>query len=124
MMNEKEYITSVVNTWMEKFSDIESIRYAYDEISGFHIVEVSPESIRTDNVDFADEESNLWMNFMELYPDADLLISEPSDVNDMSNIIYVSEKASVSDYTTVFGYDLSGYDESYSFDMSNYSIAA
>lgn len=124
MMNEKEYITSVVNTWMEKFSDIESIRYAYDEISGFHIVEVSPESIRTDNVDFADEESNLWMNFMELYPDADLLISEPSDVNDMSNIIYVSEKASVSDYTTVFGYDLSDYDESYSFDMSNYSIAA
>lgn len=124
MMNEKKYITSVVSTWMEKFSDIESIRYAYDEISGFHIVEVSPESVRTDNSDFADEESNLWMNFMELYPDADLLISEPSDVNDMSNIIYVSEKASVSDYTTFFDYDLSDYDESYSFDMSNYSIAA
>lgn len=126
MMNEKEYIKSIVSVWMEKFSDIESIRYAYDDVSGFHIVEVSPASVRTENELFAEEESNFWMNFMAKYPNSDLLVSEPSDVNDMSNIIYESSPK-ISEIVSSFGdftYNCLEYDNSYSFDTTNYSIAA
>lgn len=126
-MNDIEkYITQNVGSWAKKYPDIESVRYAYDKISGFHIVEVSPETVRTDNEDFASEELNLWMNFMECYPDAELLISGPSDVNDMSNIIYesapvLSRKNIIADNCD---YNCINYNDTYSFDMSNYSIAA
>lgn len=65
-----------------------NIRYAYDEISDFHIIEISPESIRRGLEEYAKMESKLWSDFFELYPDEDILISEISSINNMSNILF------------------------------------
>ncbi len=52
------------------------IRYAYDKVTNFHIVEVSPETIRRGNDAYMDWEYSV------------ILISEPDECNDMSNIEY------------------------------------
>lgn len=65
-----------------------NIRYAYDEISDFHIIEVSPESVRRGLEEYIKMESKLWSDFFELYPNEDILISEISSVNNMSNILF------------------------------------
>ena len=131
MKDIEKYITSVVSKWVLMFSDIERVRYAYDAMSDFHIVEVSPEKVRTENEEFASEELALWDDFMDRFPDADLLICGPSDVNDMSNIIYdstaeYSMTGVVSNgFETDYVFDIQYFDDSFTFDnFNNYLIAA
>ena len=56
---------------------------AYDAVTEYHIVEVKPEEIRRGNADYKKMEMQLWMDFMEQYPDECLLICAPS--NDIFN---------------------------------------
>lgn len=64
------------------------IRYAYDKVTKFHIVEVSPETIRRGNDAYMDWEYSVIKEFCDLFPEEDILISEPDECNDMSNIEY------------------------------------
>ncbi len=63
------------------------IRYAYDKETNFHIVEVSPESIRRGNMDYIMLESQLIDEFFEKFPEEDLLISEENELLNMSNVV-------------------------------------
>ena len=64
------------------------IRYAYDKVTNFHIIEVSPETTRRGNDAYMDWEYSVIKEFCDLFPEEDILISEPDECNDMSNIEY------------------------------------
>ena len=87
MMTPSQYIKNQLELWDTKFEGIH-IRYAFDVEANFHMVEIDPENIRRGNAEYKQQELDFWMNFMKLYPEENLLISEPSDINDMSNEIY------------------------------------
>ena len=53
-------------------------------------MEVDPESIRRGNDMYKKAELSLWIAFMEKFPEADLLICEPSNANDMTNCLFQS----------------------------------
>ena len=65
-----------------------NLKYAYDTLTEYHIVEVKPEEIRRGNTDYKRVEIQLWTDFMEHYPNEDLLICAPSDANDMTNVLF------------------------------------
>ncbi len=86
-MDAKDFIKSQIVDLIQKVKSV-SVKYAYEECTDFHIIEISPETIRRGSNEFIDWEYNLNNKFSELYPDEDLLISEPSFFNDMRNVIY------------------------------------
>lgn len=86
-MKTQDFIIQILSQWHELFEGI-SIRYAYDKSTNFHIVEVSPEQIRQNSSAYKNAELDLWLKFLADYPTENLLISEPSAINDMSNLLY------------------------------------
>ena len=88
-MNSKQYITNRLKLWNKQFDGIH-IKYAFDVETNFHIVEISPEEIRRGNDEYKQQELDFWMKFLKLYPNENLLISEPSDMNEAANSIYTN----------------------------------
>ena len=86
-MTAQEFIKKTLKEWVSRFNEIK-LRYAYDAVTEYHIVEVKPEEIRRGNLDYKKLEMQLWVDFMELFPDECLLISAPSDANDMTNVLF------------------------------------
>ena len=94
MMKETDFLINALNEWCKQFEGIH-VRYAYDAATEYHSVEVDPESIRRGNIEYKEAEMALWTQFMEAFPEADLLISEPSRMNDMSNCLFDSSNKSL-----------------------------
>lgn len=86
-MNAIEFLKSQLSEISDKIPEI-GLRYAYDKITSFHIIEVYPEDIRRSNTSYIELEHDLWINFQKSYPNEDLLISEVDNINDMSNLIF------------------------------------
>lgn len=82
-----KYITTSLKKLSLSISNI-SIKYAYDNDSKFHIIEVSPEEVRRGNSQYMEWEKNIWDEFYDLYPEEDLLISEPDNTNNMDNVLF------------------------------------
>lgn len=87
LKKERDFITSILKTWNDLFKDI-NIKYAYEKDSNFHIIEISPESIRRGNKKFLEMEYQLNHQFCNEFKNDNILISEPCKFNDMSNILY------------------------------------
>lgn len=96
-MKETDFLINALNEWCKQFEGIH-VRYAYDSATEYHIVEVDPESIRRGNMEYKEAELTLWTQFMNTFPEADLLISEPSGANDMSNCLFDSVNYSLGQY--------------------------
>lgn len=86
-MNATDFILSSLDLIAKHIPSI-GLRYAYDSVTSFHIIEVFPESVRRGCDEYADMERDLWIDFHKQYPEEDLLISEVDKTNDMSNLIY------------------------------------
>lgn len=86
-MTAQEFLKETLKKWKSLFKGIE-LKYAYDAVTEYHIVEVKPEGIRRGNTEYKKMEMQLWMDFMEQYPDECLLICAPSDANDMTNVLF------------------------------------
>lgn len=86
-MNAVEFLKSKLSEISDKIPNI-GLKYAYDRITSFHIIEVYPEDIRCNNTSYMKLEHDLWINFQNSYPNEDLLISEVDDINDMSNLLF------------------------------------
>ena len=82
-----DFTTVTLKEWSHRFEGIR-LRYAYDSESDFHIIEVSPESVRRGNKEYERAEAEFWMSFLERFPHCDLLISEPCSSNNMTNVIF------------------------------------
>lgn len=89
MDNSTQYIKKQLELWNKQFDGIH-IKYVFDKEANFHIVEISPEEIRRGNDEYKQQELDFWMNFLKLYPNENLLISEPSDTNETVNTIYTN----------------------------------
>ena len=86
-MNATDFIISKLKSISSKIPGI-SIRYAYDIQTNFHIVEISPESIRLNDEEYLEMEYMLWKEFQEKFPEEDLLVSDPGRINNMENLIF------------------------------------
>lgn len=86
-MNSKDYIITQI-TKLQKLGINVCIRYAYEEVTGFHVIEISPESTRRGDDVYMEWEYSVWKEFASLFPDEDLLISNEDETNDMANLIY------------------------------------
>ena len=100
-MTAQEFLKETLEKWKSLFEGIE-LKYAYDAVTEYHIVEVKPEAIRRGNADYKKMETQLWMDFMEQYPDECLLICDPSDANDMTNVLFETK----SDWRILEGKDI------------------
>lgn len=85
--NVQDFVIETIQSIASKIPGI-SIRYAYDIQTNFHIVEVSPESIRRGREEYMEMEYLLWKEFQEKFPEEDLLVSEPERINNMENLIF------------------------------------
>ncbi|MDU0981191.1 MAG: hypothetical protein E7A68_19450 [Phocaeicola vulgatus] len=65
-----------------------SIKYAFDSMTDFHIIEISPENIRRRDDEYIRWELDMWNDFFAMFPDEDLLISESCESNDMHNVLF------------------------------------
>lgn len=75
-MKVSQYITNQLELWNKQFNGIH-IKYVFDAETNFHIVEISPEKIRRGNAEYKRQELDFWTNFMKIYPEENLLISDP-----------------------------------------------
>lgn len=64
-----------------------SMRYAFEKSSGWHIIEVTPETMRNVNEKYAELEWSFWKDFRVNFPNENFLITEPHITHDMSNLI-------------------------------------
>lgn len=88
-MEVKDYIIKKINELRSILKDCNfSVRYAYEESTDFHVIEISPECIRRGNESYMRWETSVWKEFNELFPISNLVISEPDGLNDMSNMLY------------------------------------
>lgn len=87
MKTAEEFIIKRLQEWTKKFKGIQ-LKYAYDRMIEFHIVEVGPEEIRNANEDYLKAETELWCDMADRYPDEDIQISKHLGINDMTNILY------------------------------------
>ena len=85
--NPKEFIKKVLKEWESIFEGIK-LKYAYDKDLEYHIIEVGPESIRRNNKDYMAKELQLYMDFADAFENENILICNPSDANNMSNILF------------------------------------
>lgn len=86
-MNACEFIKATLNNISSKIKEV-CLKYAYDNTSDFHIVEVSPEYIRRGNQEYMNMEYDLITEFRKYYPEEELLVSEPNPSNVMTNLIF------------------------------------
>jgi len=82
-----------LKTW---FPGIE-LTYSYDADSEYHVIVVAPEEIRRGNENYKKVEMKIWTDFMEMFPEKDLLICGKNERNAMgsSNNDYTSLEQSV-----------------------------
>lgn len=90
-MDARDFIILSLTKISNEIPDIE-LRYASDETLNFHIIEVSPESIRRGDEKYMKMEYELWQGFRQMFPNEDLLISEIDETNDMSNTLYLKNR--------------------------------
>lgn len=64
------------------------VRYAYEISTDFHIIEVSPETIRRGDKVYMEWEYEVIKEFVSLFDNEELIITEPDGSYDMSNLIY------------------------------------
>lgn len=86
-MNTTDFIIKVMDEIASSVEGI-SIRYAFEKSTGFHIVEVSPEVLRTRDETYKKLVHLFRVNFHKEFPLEDIIISKVSDLHDMSNIVY------------------------------------
>lgn len=133
-MSAQEFLKNILRKWESLFEGI-NLRYAYDAVTEYHIVEVKPEDIRRGNSNYKKAEMRLWLDFMEQYPDDYLLICAPSDANDMTNVQYetrpawtiISQPNVFSDsfgYTQYDSYQVHSNNTKIDFDNKYYALAA
>ena len=132
-MTAQDFLKKTLKKWETLFDGIK-LKYAYDAVTEYHIVEVEPENIRRGSVDYKKAEMQLWIDFMEQYPNECLLLCAPSEANDMTNVLFETESA----WTILpkivskdsFGYIQYDYFKVHSintelgFDNNNYTLAA
>lgn len=86
-MEIQEFIINWINKIASKFEGI-SMKYAIEKFTNFHIIEISPDSIKSSE-EFSEEALHFEFIFFDKFPNEDLLICEKSAENDMSNVIFV-----------------------------------
>lgn len=88
MKNPVEYIKKELERFTSMFPNA-SIRYAFESVSDYHVVEIEPyEELKMDS-NFLDWAMKFWREFEEEFASENLLISERDEMlNDMSNLLY------------------------------------
>ena len=89
MKKENQFIIETIKKWPMEFKGIQ-VRYAYEETFGYNIVTVSPESMFNDK-SFKKAVYDLWTSFENNFQ-SNLIVSEPDESYDMSNILFDSTK--------------------------------
>lgn len=108
-MNAMDFIISGLRELSSKFNGI-SIKYAFDNTLNYHIIEISPESIRRGDEQYIEWEADMWNSFFTKFPNDDLLISEPCASNDMRNLLFEKSSFQGDDFYT-YNISFSGEDE-------------
>lgn len=88
-MNATDFIKKMMDRISTSVEGI-SIKYAFEKSTGFHIVEVSPESIRIGNETYKKLAHQFRVDFHKEFPMEDIIISRVSELHDMSNVVYDS----------------------------------
>ena len=92
MKNPVEYIKQELNIFCSRFLGM-SVRYAYEYSSNFHIIEIEPYEEFKNKDEFCQWATEFWGRFECEFEDENILISEESCLNDMSNLIFENAKS-------------------------------
>lgn len=126
-MTATEFIISSLKSLCNSVKGI-NIAYAYDNDSMFHVIEVSPETIRRGDEAYMKWEGDMWETFYQLFPEEDILISEPDSTNNMENILFKasSEHETESDKVHLsFNFKVEdGYSDGIVYDYNNENLLA
>ena len=93
-MKPRDYIIGQMNELINLFNSIE-LRYAFDTKTNFHILEVTPESIRRGCDDFVNIEYEINCEFSKLFPNDDILITEPNALTKLVSTEYTTRRNTV-----------------------------
>lgn len=122
-MDATDFIISRLKELSSEFKSI-SIKYAFDKTTEFHIIEITPEKIRRECDKYVEWEINMWNEFYKNFPEDDILISEPSSLNNMCNVLY--EKTTIASYNNdvcehSYISDFHTYDKSFCYEIKENS---
>lgn len=103
-MNSNDFIIENLNEISRSIKGIH-IRYGFDSISNFHIIEIAPESIRRGSLEYVELEGKLWNDFYHNFPNEDILICEMSESVIANELIF--EKISFTETMSEPTYNIS-----------------
>lgn len=92
MKNPVEYIKKELNIFCSRFLGM-SVRYAYEDSSNYHIIEIKPYEELKIKEEFCQWATEFWERFEREFEDENILISDESCLNDMSNLIFENSKS-------------------------------
>ncbi len=76
-MNSKEFLIEKLELFLKKYNNI-SIRYKHNSRFSEHLIEILPKEIM-DEVDFLEERTVLYLNFIEKFPSESLVFFSDGD---------------------------------------------
>ncbi len=120
-MKEKDYIINQIKEWAKRFKGIK-LRYAFDTKTNFHVVEVLPEKIRRGDEEFVEQEFLLDESFAKIFPNADLLITEPNSLTESISTVFETENNDVkpTEFTVCIKITDFGEEPSYNITLPNF----
>lgn len=89
-MKEIDFLVNNVKEWSKKFPQLH-IKYAYEHSTEFHIIEVEPSSALDDDQEFRKMVHDTWRNFINQFPEAELLVDCKSDAHTMTDVKFDSK---------------------------------
>lgn len=87
-MNSQKFIIDKIEEITSKPIKLKMIRYGFDAGTEFHIIEISPKSIRFKNEEYIEWEKQLWTDFSKHFPYEDMIITEPVNSIKMGHLLY------------------------------------
>lgn len=98
-MNTTDFVKKTMDQIFSTIEDI-SLKYAFEEGTGFHIIEVCPLSALTDNVECKKMLHQFRTDFHKEFPMEDIIISKASKLHDMNNVVYELLQNVAADYNS------------------------
>lgn len=83
----RDFVINRIEKIAQLFADIQ-LRYEYREIHAEHIIEVSPKYYYEDGSRFEEFETELYSEFLELFPEESILVIPPDDIIKINSVTH------------------------------------
>lgn len=93
-MSIQDFIKNKIEELFDSFEELE-IRYAFDDKTNFHVIEIESDSSLWKELSFITAEDKLYQAFCQQFPEDDLLITAPDALTKTLPTTYIRKRNSI-----------------------------